>query len=97
MWRAATWPSEYLPALRDGGRMASILVTQAPQGAAARDIALRYVFVRPDAHQLAEMVALADSGRLRVALDRTYPLAEAAAAQARLAEGGVRGKIVLEV
>ena len=44
-----------------------------------------------------EMVALADSGRLRVAVDRTYPLSEAAAAQSRLAEGGVRGKLVLEV
>jgi NADPH:quinone reductase-like Zn-dependent oxidoreductase len=87
----------FVPAMRDGGRMASILVTQAPEEATARDIAFRYVFVRPDAHQLTEMVALADSGRLRVEVDRTYPLAEAGAAQARLAEGGVRGKLILEV
>ena len=89
--------SEFLPVLRDGGRMASILVTQVPEGAVSRNIAFRYVFVRPDAHQLAEMVALADSGRLRVEVARAYPLAEAAAAQSRLAEGGVRGKIVLEI
>ena len=87
----------FFPAIRHGGRMASILVTQAPEAAAARDIAFRYVFVRPDAHQLTEMVALADSGRLRVEIERTYPLAQAAAAQSRLAEGGVRGKIILEV
>lgn len=89
--------SEFVPVVRDGGRMASILVTQAPEAAAARDIAFRYVFVRPDAHQLAEMVALADSGRLRVEMERTYPLAEAGAAQSRLGQGGVRGKVVLEV
>ena len=88
---------DFVPVLREGGRMASILVAQAPQAAASRDIAFRYVFVRPDAHQLAELVALADSGRLRVEVARTYPLAEAAAAQARLADGGVRGKLVLEV
>ena len=77
--------------------MTSILVAQAPDAAAARDIAFRYVFVRPDAAQLAETVALADSGRLRVEIERTYPLAQAGAAQTRLTEGGGRGKIVLEI
>jgi NADPH:quinone reductase-like Zn-dependent oxidoreductase len=37
------------------------------------------------------------AGRLKPALDRTFPLAEAAAAQRRLEESGQFGKIVLEV
>jgi NADPH:quinone reductase-like Zn-dependent oxidoreductase len=89
--------SELVPAVRDGGRMASILVTEAPESAAERGIGFRYVFVRPNGHQLSELVAMADSGHLRVEIDTTYPLAQAAAAQARLAEGGVRGKLILEI
>jgi len=37
------------------------------------------------------------AGRLKPVIDRTYPLAEAAAAQQRLEESGQFGKIVLEV
>ncbi len=37
------------------------------------------------------------AGRLKPVIDRTFPLAEAAAAQQRLEESGQFGKIVLEV
>jgi NADPH:quinone reductase-like Zn-dependent oxidoreductase len=36
-------------------------------------------------------------GELNPVIDRTYPLAEAAAAQRRMEESGQFGKIVLEV
>ncbi|MEU9126730.1 NADP-dependent oxidoreductase [Kitasatospora sp. NPDC048540] len=56
-----------------------------------------YVFVRPDAEGLAELAALADAGKLRVPVASTFPLAQAASAQALNAEGRTRGKIVLLV
>ncbi|MFD4907142.1 NADP-dependent oxidoreductase [Kitasatospora purpeofusca] len=55
----------------------------------------RYVWVRPDAAGLAELAALADEGRLSVTVASTFPLAQAASAQALSAEGRTRGKIVL--
>ena len=57
----------------------------------------RYVFVRPDPTDLAALASLADDGRLRVPVARTFPLAEAAEAQRLLAEGHTQGKIVLEI
>ncbi|ARX89340.1 NADPH-quinone reductase [Streptomyces alboflavus] len=40
---------------------------------------------------------LLDAGALRVAVDSTYPLAEARAAHERAARGHIQGKIVLTV
>jgi NADPH:quinone reductase-like Zn-dependent oxidoreductase len=57
----------------------------------------RYVFVRPDAHDLGALASLADDERLSVPVARTFPLADAAEAQRLSAEGHTRGKIVLEV
>lgn len=57
----------------------------------------RYVFVRPDPTDLAALASLADDGRLKVPVARTFPLAEAAEAHRVLAEGHTRGKIVLEI
>lgn len=87
-----------LATVRLGGRAASILVREAPDAAAERDIAFRYVFVRPEAGQLAAMVAMVDSGDLRVEIDEILPLDRAGTAQSRLeAGGGTRGKLVLRV
>lgn len=57
----------------------------------------RYVFVRPDPHDLSALASLADDGRLTVPVAKTFPLAEAAEAQRLNAEGHTRGKIVLEM
>ena len=57
----------------------------------------RYVFVRPDREQLGRLAAWYDEGRLRVHVNRTFPLAEAAAAQDLVREGHGPGKVVLEI
>jgi len=40
---------------------------------------------------------MADSGAITPAIDRAYPLSQAAAALRHLAEGRARGKIVISV
>lgn len=57
----------------------------------------RYVFVRPDPADLAELVALADRGEVRVHVSAEFPLADAARAHELVATGHVRGKVVLAV
>lgn len=56
----------------------------------------RFTAVRtaPRSQDLTRLAALVDAGRLRVALDRSYPVADVADAH-RHVEGGVRGKVVL--
>lgn len=56
-----------------------------------------YVWARPDAADLSALGALADQGRLTVPVASTFPLSQAASAQALNAEGRTRGKIVLLV
>jgi NADPH:quinone reductase-like Zn-dependent oxidoreductase len=53
--------------------------------------------VRASGAQLDELSRLVDAGVIRVAVDSTYPLAEAAAAHERADRGHIQGKIVLEV
>jgi NADPH:quinone reductase-like Zn-dependent oxidoreductase len=53
--------------------------------------------VRSNGAQLAELNRLLDAGTVRVALDSTFPLADARAAHERAARGHIRGKIVLTV
>ncbi|MFG2416285.1 NADP-dependent oxidoreductase [Streptomyces goshikiensis] len=53
--------------------------------------------VRSNGAQLADLGRLLDTGAVRVALDSTFPLADARAAHERAARGHIRGKIVLTV
>lgn len=57
----------------------------------------RYVFVRPDSAQLAWLGELLEAGKLRVDLQQTFPLEQAAKAHELLEDGHVRGKLVLTV
>ncbi len=54
------------------------------------------VMTRPRSQDLARLATLVDTGRLRPVLDRSFPLAEIAAAH-RHAESGVRGKVVVDM
>ncbi|MHB1740664.1 MAG: zinc-binding dehydrogenase, partial [Actinomycetes bacterium] len=78
--------------LAPAGRLASVT-----DAALVASLGGRYVFVRPDAGDLAALVDLVDSGVLRITVDRRFPLEEAVAALRYSAAGHARGKVVLEV
>ena len=65
--------------------------------AARRGITVSSTQVRSNGGQLADAGGLLDNGTIRVAIDSTYPLAEAAAAHQRASQGSIQGKIVLIV
>jgi NADPH:quinone reductase len=81
--------------LRPGGFLVSITYTpdaslaQAHQGQAAR------ILVHVSGAQMAEIAKLLATGKLRIEIARTFPLAEATAAHQLLEAGHTRGKIVL--
>lgn len=56
-----------------------------------------YLFMRPDATELAEIAGWVDAGRLRAVIHRTYPLDEIKEAFAELERGHARGKIVITI
>lgn len=57
----------------------------------------RVILAKPNAGDLGELIALCQSGNLRVTIADVLPLASAAEAQHRLAAGGHRGKYVLRI
>ncbi|HET7845644.1 MAG TPA: zinc-binding dehydrogenase, partial [Xanthomonadales bacterium] len=57
----------------------------------------RFLLMRPDGAQLAELVALVDSGVLPVTLDREFPLARIAEAFEYLERGHAKGKVVVRI
>lgn len=57
----------------------------------------RFLFMRPDGAQLAELCRWVDDGTLRPLIHRTYPFAQVADAFAELERGRARGKIVVEL
>lgn len=56
-----------------------------------------YVFVRPDRDGLDALARLADEGKLRVEIARTFPFDEIADAHRLSEEGHVRGKVAISV
>jgi zinc-binding alcohol dehydrogenase/oxidoreductase len=49
------------------------------------------------ASEFAELIQLLEAGQVRPVVDRVFPLAEAAAAHARMDQGEQFGKIVLAI
>jgi NADPH:quinone reductase-like Zn-dependent oxidoreductase len=77
-------------------RPAIAIATLARTRAAAQaGVRFRYLFMRPDGKQLAELAAWIDAGTLRPIVHRSYPLAEFREAFAELERGRARGKIVV--
>jgi NADPH:quinone reductase-like Zn-dependent oxidoreductase len=75
--------------VRNRSRIASVV------DPVVRDLGGRYVFVRPDRHDLEELARMADAGQLRVAIAKAFPLEQLAEAQQLVAAGHVRGKVVV--
>jgi NADPH:quinone reductase-like Zn-dependent oxidoreductase len=80
------------PLMRTPDRLVSITDAVAVKKAGGR-----YVFVRPDTNDLTSLATFVDEGRLRVHVERTFPLAEAAEAHRLQQSGHGRGKLVLDV
>ncbi|WP_433248020.1 NADP-dependent oxidoreductase [Streptosporangium sp. CA-135522] len=90
---AAAIGTAALTAVRNGGSFAAVRGGAAP--VALRGTRVANVWIRADGARLAELAKLADDGRLTFRVAGTFPLDQAAAAHERLAEGGLRGRLVL--
>jgi NADPH:quinone reductase-like Zn-dependent oxidoreductase len=75
--------------VRDPARIASVI------DPGVLGLGGRYVFVRPDAHDLEELGRMADAGQLRVSIAKAFPLEQIADAHRLVAGGHVRGKVVV--
>jgi NADPH:quinone reductase-like Zn-dependent oxidoreductase len=75
--------------LADGGRLVSVAAEPPGEGT--------YFVVEPSREQLVELSSLVDAGELRVAIDSTFALSEAAAAFERSLASGKLGKVVIRV
>ena len=82
-----------LEAVRGGGSFVAVSLGSEP--VPRRGTRVANVWVRADGSRLTELAALADEGRLTLRVAETFPLHEAPAAHARLAAGGLRGRLVL--
>lgn len=83
--------------LKKGGILVSILEPPKPEKAAAYGCRCAHTFVQANVEQLNEIARLVDTGKLKIIIEKVYPLAEARAAQESNATGHTRGKIVLRV
>ena len=86
-----------LDVLKKGGRMVSILEHLDPSEAQKRGITTSYVFVQPSGPQLQQIADLIDKKKVISQPVEEIPLKEAAAAQEKLYQGKVIGKLVLKV
>ncbi|MFG2298860.1 NADP-dependent oxidoreductase [Streptomyces sp. NPDC048603] len=81
--------------VRDGGSYVGLHPGAGP--ASVRGVRVVDQEVAADGALLARLAALVDEGALTLRAGETYALADAAKAHARLAEGGLRGRVVLTV
>lgn len=80
-----------LEVLREGGRLVSIA------DPAVEEHDGRWVWVRPDGEHLARLLEEVAAGRLRIDIDRTFPLEQVAEAFEVSQSGSARGKLVISV
>ena len=85
----------FLRTLRRGGTLYNVfLAAYDPAEVARLGVTTSGTQVRSGGRQLAELGRLLDAGTLRVAVDSTFPLADAREAHERAERGHLRGKIV---
>ncbi|MET3851409.1 NADP-dependent oxidoreductase [Paenibacillus sp. OAE614] len=82
---------------RDGALFPVFLGFSDAEEAAKLGVTVSMTQVRSNGQQLAELRRLLDAGTVRVAIDSTFPLADARKAHERAAGGHIQGKIVLTV
>jgi NADPH:quinone reductase-like Zn-dependent oxidoreductase len=79
--------------IRSGGVVLSTVPSAMPEDTG--DVRAVAVFVRSDAPQLSQLVALIDAGELHVDIAERHPLSELPAVHARADAGELHGKVVL--
>ena len=91
--------SRFLKTLKPGGALFPIYGLGASGGDEAQKlgVTISTTQVRSNGEQLAQLAPLLGDGTIRVAIDSTFPLADARKAHERAALGHIRGKIVLTV
>ncbi|MEU4362261.1 NADP-dependent oxidoreductase [Promicromonospora sp. NPDC023987] len=80
--------------VRDGGVVVATTAWMTTPGDDERGVRTAAVFVRADAGQLTELVALVDSGELTVDVAQRVPLSDLPAIHTQAAAGELRGKVV---
>jgi len=83
--------------IKKGGIYVSILMPPSAEKAAAHGVRTHHTFVQANVEQLGEIAKLVDAGKLKLIIEKVFPLAEARAAQELNAQGHTRGKIALAV
>ncbi|MEU7969742.1 NADP-dependent oxidoreductase [Streptomyces sp. NPDC049097] len=90
--------NRFLRTLKRGGALFPVFFGEYDDEETARlGVTVSGTQVRSNGAQLAELGRLLDSGTVHVAIDSTFPLADARAAHERAARGHIQGKIVLTV
>jgi NADPH:quinone reductase-like Zn-dependent oxidoreductase len=86
-----------LEVLRPGGLLVGAAIDPGVEERQAAERGLRYVWVtaEPSGELLSEITERIEAGRLKVTVERSYPLAEAAAAHRAIEERRTTGKLVL--
>jgi len=84
-----------LTLIRPGGVLVNTTVWMPAPSDEERGVRGIDLYVRSDAEQLSRLVALVDSGELRVDVAQRVPLADLPAIHARAAEGALSGKVVV--
>ncbi|MBB4795093.1 NADPH:quinone reductase-like Zn-dependent oxidoreductase [Streptomyces nodosus] len=88
----------FLHTLKRGGSQFPVFFGEFDEKETARlGVTVSGTQVRSSGAQLAELGRLLDKGTVRVAIDSTYPLADARAAHERASRGHIQGKLVLTV
>ena len=88
----------FLRTLKRGGALFPVFLGFSDAEEAAKlGVTVSMTQVRSNGPQLAELGCLLDAGTVRVAIDSTFPLADARKAHERAARGHIQGKIVLMV
>ncbi|MFF0022912.1 NADP-dependent oxidoreductase [Streptomyces sp. NPDC005496] len=90
--------ARFLRTLKRGGSQFPVLPGEFDEEEIAKlGVTVSSAQVRSNGAQLAQLGRLLAAGTVRVAIDSTFPLADARAAHERAARGHIRGKIVLTV
>ncbi|MBT2281276.1 NADP-dependent oxidoreductase [Priestia megaterium] len=88
----------FLRTLKRGGALFPVFIGFSNAEEAAKlGVTVSMTQVRSNGPQLVELGRLLDTGTIRVAIDSTFPLADARKAHERAARGHIQGKIVLTV